>query len=395
MKLENQLIKVRKEYKDHYYKEHFKNIKNVSNNSEHNSQEINSKDIKIQKSNNTKVHINNPERNKTLDADVNKLNINKLNIKSKKIKKKSILIVGDSLVNGIEESKLSKTRHIRVQPIPGGDIDDIRSNFDELLHKDLQKIIVHIGANNAVKDSAEDIFNNIILLKNNIEELLPNCEVFLSSLVKRTDDVKANNVAREVNYLLKASKMKLVINDNITEEHLGKRGLHLNQSGNVLLASNMLNAIRSCNVEKLKVSNDINKVDNYEIKGDHNNVISNTESDILSLMKIRKELPNNPNICYLNINSLGNKIDGIREFCFKIPVDIFCVDETKLDSSYPDSQFYISGYQFPPIRKDRNKNGGGKLIYIRDGILAKRLESLEKENIETICLEITLSKKKW
>jgi len=145
----------------------------------------------------------------------------------------------------------------------------------------------------------------------------------------------------------------------------------------------------------LKVFNDVNKVDNYEVKGDHNNVISNTESDILSLMKIRKELPNNPNICYLNINSLGNKIDGIREFCFKIPVDIFCVDETKLDSSYPDSQFYISGYQFPPIRKDRNKNGGGKLIYIRDGILAKRLESLEKENIETICLEITISKRKW
>ena len=27
--------------------------------------------------------------------------------------------------------------------------------------------------------------------------------------------------------------------------------------------------------------------------------------------------------------------------------------------------------------------------------MAKRLESLEKENIETICLEITISKKKW
>ena len=63
--------------------------------------------------------------------------------------------------------------------------------------------------------------------------------------MKRTDDIKANNVAREVNNLLKASKMKLVVNDNITEEHLGKRGLHLNPSGNVLLASNMLNVIRS------------------------------------------------------------------------------------------------------------------------------------------------------
>ena len=37
----------------------------------------------------------------------------------KKIKKKTVLIVGDSMLNGNKESKLSKIRHIRVQPIPG------------------------------------------------------------------------------------------------------------------------------------------------------------------------------------------------------------------------------------------------------------------------------------
>ena len=34
---------------------------------------------------------------------------------NKKIKKKTILIVGDSMLNGTEERKLSNTRHIRVQ----------------------------------------------------------------------------------------------------------------------------------------------------------------------------------------------------------------------------------------------------------------------------------------
>ena len=38
----------------------------------------------------------------------------------KKIKKKTVLAVGDSMVNSIEESKFSKMRHIWVQPIPGG-----------------------------------------------------------------------------------------------------------------------------------------------------------------------------------------------------------------------------------------------------------------------------------
>ena len=38
--------------------------------------------------------------------------------------KKSILVVVDSFLNGIEESKLSKDRHIRVQPISGAKIKD-------------------------------------------------------------------------------------------------------------------------------------------------------------------------------------------------------------------------------------------------------------------------------
>ena len=67
----------------------------------------------------------------------------------------------------------------------------------------------------------------------------------------------------------------------------------------------------------------------------------------------------------------------------------------KLDSSYPNAQFHIDGYQFPPFRKDRHKYGGGKMVYTRDGIIAKRLENLEGKHSETICLELTVSKKKW
>ena len=54
------------------------------------------------------------------------------------------------MLNGIEESKLSKTRHIRVQPIPGVKIDDIKENLNDLLHEELQKVISHVGTNNAM-----------------------------------------------------------------------------------------------------------------------------------------------------------------------------------------------------------------------------------------------------
>ena len=82
--------------------------------------------------------------------------------------------------------------------------------------------------------------------------------------------------------------------------------------------------------------------------------LSNIESDVSGLVKLRKDHINNPSIGYLNINILSEKIIYLREICLKTSIDILCVDETKLDSSYPNAQFHIDGYQFPSFRKDRN-----------------------------------------
>ena len=46
-------------------------------------------------------------------------------------------------------------------------------------------------------------------------------------------------------------------------------------------------------------------------------------------------MKNNSNliVACLNINSLGEKINHIREICKEPPIDILCVDGTKLGSS--------------------------------------------------------------
>ena len=69
-----------------------------------------------------------------------------------------------------------------------------------------------------------------------------------------------------------------------------------------------------------------------------------SKSDLLGLLKLRKENRNNPNIAYLNISSVREKIISLREICLESSIDIFCVDETKLNASYPNSQFYIEGH---------------------------------------------------
>ena len=48
------------------------------------------------------------------------------------------------------------------------------------------------------------------------------------------------------------------------------------------------------------------------------------------------------------------------------------ISESKLDDSFPHGQFLIDGFH-TPFRFDRNKNGGGILLYVREDIPAKIL----------------------
>ena len=117
--------------------------------------------------------------------------------------------------------------------------------------------------------------------------------------------------------------------------------------------------------------------------------------DLDGLNKLSKEHQNNPIIGYLNINSLRNKTNDLRKICRKTQIHVLCIDETKLDESFPDAQFHIKGYQYPAFRKDHNKNGGGKIVYVKEGLIAKRILEYENINIDTIYIEITISKRKW
>ena len=49
----------------------------------------------------------------------------------------------------------------------------------------------------------------------------------------------------------------------------------------------------------------------------------------------------------MNINSVMNKFSCLCEILKKAPIDILCIDGTKLDSSFPDAKFKTDGHQFP------------------------------------------------
>ena len=103
----------------------------------------------------------------------------------------------------------------------------------------------------------------------------------------------------------------------------------------------------------------------------------------------RSQNPNRILIAHLNINSLRNKFEILKETVTN-KVDILLISETKLDCSFPLNQFHIDGFT-NPYRLDRNQNGGGIMLYIREGIPSKSLTEIKLDNeIENIFIGINL-----
>ena len=84
-----------------------------------------------------------------------------------------------------------------------------------------------------------------------------------------------------------------------------------------------------------------------------------------------------------NINSLGNKFSEVMEWIQAF--DILTIQETKLDKSFPDSQFAIDGYNM--FRRDRKKGGGGIMVYIRKSIPSRRIR-VKSNEVEAILIDI-------
>ena len=50
-----------------------------------------------------------------------------------------------------------------------------------------------------------------------------------------------------------------------------------------------------------------------------------------------------------------------------VVLDFLMITETKLDDSFPEQQFHIESFNIP-FRLDRNRHGGGLLLYVLNNI---------------------------
>ena len=113
--------------------------------------------------------------------------------------------------------------------------------------------------------------------------------------------------------------------------------------------------------------------------------------DIRELKNLRIKYHDRLIIGSLNINSLSGKFDQLK-FTINDNLDVIIIQETKIDESFPEAQFLIPGYS-KPYRMDRNKFGGGIMIYVKEVVPSRKLNKHTFSNrIEGMFIEINLRK---
>ena len=88
-------------------------------------------------------------------------------------------IVGDSMVNGIDEKKLQKHGNVKVFYFSGARINDMNHHLMPIIAKRPDYLILHVGSNDATTNTSRKIMEDLLMLKRNLLKQLPNCKVIV------------------------------------------------------------------------------------------------------------------------------------------------------------------------------------------------------------------------
>ena len=125
------------------------------------------------------------------------------------------LIVGDSILNNLDESKLTKrNRVVKVKAFPGSNIGDMYS-YIVPFRKQPTYIILLVGTNDSTHKSADVILDELLQLKTLISKQLPSCKNILSLPTIRNDNSKAKETIRNLINKLDLMDIQKIDNRNI------------------------------------------------------------------------------------------------------------------------------------------------------------------------------------
>ena len=94
----------------------------------------------------------------------------------------TVVIAGDSLINGVFEDRLRRKNHVvKVRNFPGANVKDMRHNLMPIIRKTPSHLIIHAGTNDAKRFTSREILNQLLNLKKIVNEQVPDCKVIIST----------------------------------------------------------------------------------------------------------------------------------------------------------------------------------------------------------------------
>ena len=163
----------------------------------------------------------------------------KKNVK-KNERRKTLLILSDSMLNQLQEKKLSKYVDVKIKCHGGCTVNCMYTHLESVLTLKPDFIILHVGTNDCANKTSDLVLKEIKALAEYIGMILPSAMIILSLPVVRTDSVKANTIATNFRKKAKGLMYTLLDNSAINETHLGRWGLHLNIQGVKKMAINII-----------------------------------------------------------------------------------------------------------------------------------------------------------
>ena len=149
------------------------------------------------------------------------------------------------MLNNINSRGLSKSKEVAMLNFPGATSSDVLMKIDDVLNKKPASLIVHVGTNDLTNDI--NLLSNVKKIVNKTNKTSTNTALIFSSIIFRKDKKNLEKTRADTNSRLKnfcrQKNINLISNDNIKEEHLGIKKLHLNKKGNCIFSKNLLNFV--------------------------------------------------------------------------------------------------------------------------------------------------------
>ena len=127
------------------------------------------------------------------------------------------MVIGDSVVPGLREYKISQQKSLRIRTLPSATIADMKSFITPHSRTYPDKIVFRVGTNDAPHATPQDMFNAIKELKSFLQKYVPGSKIVISTPVMGVDKANANDINKRYISLLKEAKVDCIFDNDIAE----------------------------------------------------------------------------------------------------------------------------------------------------------------------------------